>query len=109
MNKNLKAGLIVGGVAVALLAVALVANAAGLTSSYTGMPYRKQMYGAYGYGMQNGMMGGSYGGRMGGNYGGMMGGNYGSMMDFDNMPCQNWAGNDGQTPQQRCPYFNQAQ
>ncbi len=109
MNKNLKAGLIVGGVVVAVLTIAFVANAAGLTN-YAGMPYRQQMFqGANGYGMQGGMMGGQNGGMMGSQYGGMMGGQYGRMMDFDSMPHRNWSGTDGQEPWENCPYFNQAQ
>ncbi len=106
MNKNLKAALIIGGVAVGLLAVAFVANAAGLTTYYAGMPYRQQMMqGAYGGGWQGGMMGG-YGGVMAR---GMMGGWNGPMMDFDDMPHRNWTSEDGQVPWENCPYFNQAQ
>jgi len=115
MDKNLKAVLIIGGAVLAIFAVAFVANAAGLTSSY-GMPYRQQMFqGANGYGMQGGMMGGQYGGMMGGGMmgggmmnGGMMGGS-GPMMDFDDMPCHNATGTDGQLPYQNCPYYQQAQ
>ena len=105
MDKNLKAGLIVVGVIVGLLAVALVANAAGLTTNYAGTPYRQMMQGGN---WQGGMMGGNYGGMMGGYRGGMMGG-YGPMMDFDDMPCRYWTGTDGQQPYQSCPYFDQAQ
>jgi hypothetical protein len=115
MDKNLKAVLIIGGAVLGILAVAFVANAAGLTSSY-GMPYRQQMFqGTNGYGMQGGMMGGQYGGMMGGGMmsggmmsGGMMGGS-GPMMDFDEMPCRNAIGTDGQLPSQNCPYYQQAQ
>jgi hypothetical protein len=117
MNKNLKAGLIVGGVAIGLLAIAFVANVAGLTTNFAGMPYRQQMQGAFGA-WQGGMMRGNYSGMMGSNYGAnMMGGNYGTgmmgqnggMMDFDNMPHRNWTSSDGQAPWENCPYFNQAQ
>lgn len=106
MNKNLKAGLIIGGVLVGLLAVGFIANAAGLTTSYVGMPYRQQMMrGAYG-GWGGGMMGGYYGGSW---QGGMMGGRQGNMMDFDDMPHRNWTSSDGIAPWEDCPYFNQAQ
>ncbi len=115
MNKNLKAGLIVIGVLVVLLAAGFVANAAGFTYNYANMPYSQMMRGGS---WQGGMMG-SYGGMMGGNYqggmmggswqGGMMGGNYGPRMDFDDMPCRNSAGTEGQQSSPSCPYFNQAQ
>jgi len=108
MNKNVKAVLIIGGVVVAILAVAFVADAAGLTTNYGYMPYRQQMMqGAYGW--QGGMMGGNYGGMMGGGYGGMMGGWSGRMMDFDDMPYRNLVREDSQSPWENCPYHNQAQ
>lgn len=73
MDKNLKAGLIVVGVLVALLAVGFVANAAGFAYNYANLPYSQMMRGSS---WQGGMMGG-YGSMMGGNYqGGMMGGNW---------------------------------
>lgn len=107
MNKNLKAVLIIGGVVVGVLAVAFVANAAGLTTNYGYMPYRQQMMqGAFGNGWQGDMMGG---GGMMGNMAYMMGGQNGYMMDFDNMPHRNWTSEDGQTPWENCPYYNQAQ
>ncbi len=93
MNKSLKAGLIVGGVVVALLAVAFVANAAGLTSNFASMPYRQHMQGALG-GWQGNMMGGGYGT---------------GMMDFDNMRHRNWTSSENQAPWENCPYFNRGQ
>jgi hypothetical protein len=109
MNKNLKAALIIGGVVVSLLAVAFVANAAGLTSNFASMPYRQHMQGPSGA-WQGGMMGGSYNGMMGGSYGiGMMGAQNGRMMDFDKMPHRNWTSSDDQAPWENCPYFNQDQ
>lgn len=121
MNKNLKAVLIIGGVVVAILAIAFVAEAAGL-NTYARLPYwQRMMQGVYGNGWQGGMMGG-YGGMMGG-YGGMMGGNYGGMMGGQwsggmgpymmggpngQYHC-NWTGTDGQAPWESCPYYNQAQ
>ncbi len=93
MNKNLKEVLIVGGVVVGLLAVAFVANAAGLTSNFAGMPYRQYMQGASGA-WQGSMMGGGYGT---------------SMMDFDNMPHRNWTSSESQAPWENCPYFNRGQ
>lgn len=117
MNKNLKAALIVGGVAVALLAVAFVANAAGLTNNFAGLPYGRQMMNSATAGWQGNMMGamganlgsGMPGrGMMGGSYGlGMMGAQGGGMMDFDNMPHRNWTGADGEAPWEDCPYFNE--
>lgn len=111
MNKNLKAALIVGGVALGLLAVAFVANAAGLTSGVARMPYRQQMNSA-GPGWQGhmmGAMGANFGrGMMGGGFGpGMLGAQGGGMMDFDNMPHRNWTGAEGEAPWENCPYFNE--
>jgi len=107
MNKNLKAGLVVGGVVVAVLAIAFVANAAGFTMNYANMPYRQQMFqGANG--MQGSMMSGGMGGGMMANMISMMSGQNGQI-DFDNMPHHNWTGADGQEPWENCPYFNQAQ
>jgi hypothetical protein len=100
MNKNLKAALIVGGVAIALVAIALVANAAGLTTNYASMPYAGQM-------MQG--AGGWQGGMMGRGMMSMMGSQATHMMDFDNMPHRNWTIEDGQAPWENCPYFDQAQ
>lgn len=117
MNKNLKAALIVGGVALALVAVAFVANAAGLTNNFAGMPYRQQMMNSANGGWQGHMLG-----AMGANFGrgmlgsglpgrgvgpGMMGGWGGGRMDFDNMPHRNWTGSDGEAPWESCPYFNE--
>lgn len=101
MNKNLKAGLIVSGVVVGLLAVAFVANAAGLIPYFPGMPYRQQM--------MQGAYGGWGGGMMGGWGGGMMGGGRGHMTNFADMPHHNWTTSDGQTPWENCPYYNEAQ
>jgi hypothetical protein len=108
MNKNLKAGLIVGGVAVGLLVLAFAANAAGLTMNYANMPFRQQMMQGAG-GWQGSMMGGGSAGGMMGNMMYMMGGQAGHMMDFDDMPHRNWTSADGQAPWENCPYFNQAQ
>lgn len=112
MNKNLKAALIVGGVAVGLLTVAFVANAAGLTGNFSGMPYGQRMMNSANAGWQGhmiGAMGANMGrGMMGGSYGpGMMGAQGGGMMDFDNMPHRNWTGSEGEAPWENCPYFDQ--
>ena len=97
MDKNVKAGLIIVGVLVGLLAVAFIAQAAGLTGNYASMPYRQMMSG-------NSMIGG---GMMRMMAGGMMGGQ--SMMDPNTMPHRNWTSEDGQAPWENCPYFDQAQ
>ena len=115
MNKNLKAALIIGGVALGLLAFAFVAKAAGLTSDVAGTPYRQQMMNSVGAGWQGhmfGAMGARLGrGMMGGGYGpGMMGGGVGhGTMDFDNMPHRNWTGAEGEAPWEDCPYFNEGE
>jgi hypothetical protein len=114
VNKNLKAALIVGGVAVGLLAVAFVAKAAGFTGNVASLPYGRQMLNSANAGWQGhmlGAMGANFGrGMMGGGFGpGMLGAQGGRMMDFDNMPHRNWAAAEGEAPWEDCPYFNEGE
>ncbi|MEX1248856.1 MAG: hypothetical protein WEA61_10285 [Anaerolineales bacterium] len=106
MNKELRTGLVIVGVIVALVLVAYAAQAAGLTSA--------SQYGMPGYGMQGGFAGMGRGGMMGGFQGsgyGMMammgGGRFGGvMMDPSQMPHWN---QDGTPNFENCPYWQQQQ
>jgi hypothetical protein len=93
MSKELRTGLVIVGVVVAILLVAYAAQAAGLTST-TALPYRAQA----GVGM-------GPGGAMMARGSGMMGGGFraGHMMDPDQMPHRGLGGPDGQF--ENCPYW----
>jgi hypothetical protein len=110
MNKTLKAGLVIGGVVIALVLVSFASQAAGLTSnSRFAMP---------GYGMQGEFAGMGRGGTMGGfqgsGYGmaaGMMammhGGQFGANM-MDPQFMQNWD-QDGAANFENCPFWQDQQ
>jgi len=125
MNKNLKAALIIGGVALGLLAFAFVAKAAGLTSDVAGTPYRQQMMNSVGAGWQGHMIGANMGrgmlgsgmlgrgvdpGMPGRGVGpGMMGAQGGGMLDFADRPHRNWTGAEGEAPWENCPYLDEGE
>jgi hypothetical protein len=88
MNKDLRTGLILIGVVVAVLLLAYGAQAAGLGSSDNAP-----------FGMQRGWMGGTRGAA------GMAG--RGHMMNFDQMPHWNQTGET--PPFENCPYWQESQ
>ena len=98
MNKDLRTGLILVGVVVAVLVLAFAAQAAGLTQSrWTNGFYGGQMARAMqGFGGMGGMMsGGAF----------QYGAGFGHMVNFDQMPHGDLDG-DGQPD---CPYWQEWQ